>query len=103
MNIKIDLTKIYLPSDKIVAREIDNDLIIVPVEVGNGMVDFDESLYSLEGIGREIWERLKKRESVEGLCAGLAKEYDAPLDIIIKDVTDLLGELLAKGLVVESR
>jgi hypothetical protein len=103
VNEKIDLNKIYVLSEKIVARQIEDDLIIVPIEAGNGTVDFDESLYSLEGTGRAIWEKLKDKTSVAVLCSELADEYDAPLDIIIKDVTELLGDLLAKGLIAESR
>jgi hypothetical protein len=103
MSVKIDLNKIYIPSEKIIARHIEDDLIIVPVEAGTGTVDFDESLYSLEGTGREIWENLKTKTNVEIICSQLADEYDAPLDTIIKDVTELLTELLIKGLIVELR
>ncbi len=103
MTEKIHLNKIYVPSEKIIARQIEDDLIIVPVEAGNGTVDFDESLYSLEGTGREIWEKLKNKDTVKDLCVGLAAEYDASIDTITRDVSDLLSDLLTKGLIVESK
>lgn len=103
MTEKINLNKIYVPSGKIIARQIEDDLIIVPIEVGTGVVDFDDCLYSLEGTGREIWEKLKDKIILKTLCSDLAEEYDAPQDTIIKDVIELLEDLLAKGLIVESK
>ncbi len=93
--------KIYVPSNKIISRMIDDTLIIVPVESGTGAVDFDESLYSLENTGREIWDRLDGKISVEKLCAELAEQYNAPLGTITLDVIELLEELMEKGLIVE--
>jgi len=99
--IMIKPEKIYIPSDKIIARFIDETLIIVPVETDTGTVDFDESLYSLEDTGREIWDRLGAKITVEKLCAELAEKYNAPLGTITLDVIELLEELLNKGLIVD--
>ena len=101
MQIKLD--KIYIPSEKIISRLIDDTLIIVPVETGTGSVDFDESLYSLEDIGREIWEKLGSKITVEKLCSDLTDKYNASLETILKDVIDLLKDLLEKGLIIEYR
>ena len=99
---QIDLTKIYVPSDKIIARQIEDNIILVPFEVGTGTVGFDESLYSLEGTGKEIWEKLSEKLSVKSLCDQLSDNYDESVDIIVKDVIELLSDLFARGLIVES-
>lgn len=101
MTTGIKLDKIYIPSEKIVSRVIDTNLIIVPIEGNNGCVDLDESLYALEDIGKDIWERLNQKITVEKLCADLILTYEAPLETITKDVIELLNDLLEKRLIVE--
>ena len=44
----------YVPSEDIVAREIEGELIIVPLAAGIG--DMEDELFSLNETGREIWE-----------------------------------------------
>lgn len=100
-NMKIKLNKIYIPSKKVISRLIDETLIIVPIETGVGCVDFDESLYSLEDIGKDIWERLNQKSTVEKLCSDLTSKYNASLETITNDVVDLLEDLLEKDLIIE--
>ena len=102
-DMEIKINKIYIPSEKIISRLIDDTLIIVPIETDLGCVDFDESLYSLEDIGKDIWERLRHKITVEKLCSDLTDKYNASLEIITKDVLDLLADLLEKGLISEYR
>lgn len=100
---KIELNKIYIPSEKVVARQIEDELIIVPIESDTFNAEFDYALYSLKDTGKDIWKKLDKKMTIEKLCSDLADEYDAPVDIITKDALDLLGELFTKGLIIESK
>lgn len=102
MQKKIYLNRVYIHSEKIVARLIEDELIIVPVEAGTFDAEFDYSLYSLKGIGRIIWEMLDKKITVQKLCSDLALEYNATNEIIKKDVIELLSDLLAKNIIAES-
>ena len=54
MDIKLDL--IYVPSEDVVARIIEDEIIIVPLVAGIG--DADEELYTMNETGRAIWQRL---------------------------------------------
>ncbi len=99
---KIDLNKTYVPSEKIVARNIEDELIIVPIESGTFNTEAEDSLYSLKGTGKSVWEKLDNQTSVKKLCSDLASIYNAPVATIEKDVKDLLNELLAKGIIIES-
>ncbi len=98
---EIQPEKIYVPSEKIVSRFIDDTLIIVPVETGTGSVDFDESLYSLEDTGLEIWNMLPRKITVKKLCAELAGKYNSSISKITLDVIELLEDLMKKGLIAE--
>ncbi len=98
---KIEFNKIYIPSDKVVARQIEDELIIVPIESGTFNAEFDYALYSLKSTGKDIWERLDKKITIKKICSELSEEYDAPENIIKKDVINLLDELFSKGIIVE--
>lgn len=91
------MDSVYLPSDKIVAREIEDELIIVPIE--SGFADFNDTLYSLNETGRAVWNLLDKKKTVKYICEKLSESYKAPADTIEKDVVQLLEELLGMGIV----
>ncbi len=98
---KIDLQDIYICSDKIVARKIEDELIIVPI--GDSVVDFENALYTLNEIGQDVWGRLSEGTTVNKLCSALVEDYDAPFEAIKEDVLTLLQELLDKNLIVKKR
>lgn len=89
---------IFAPSDDVVSREIEDELIIVPITSGIG--DLEDELYTLNDTGRAIWHRLDGRRSLAEIAADLEKEFDAPLETIIQDVQGLIGELASRKIVV---
>lgn len=99
MSERIDLNKIYEPSDDVVAREIEGETVIVPLSSGIG--DIEDELYTLNDTGQEIWRRLDGRRSLAAIVEELAGEYDAPAGLIEGDVVGLLEELLARKMIVE--
>lgn len=98
---RADLMKIYVPSDDIVSREIEGELIIVPLV--SGIADFEDDLFTLNRTGKEIWKRLDGRKNLEKIAAELSNEYEGSRDAIEKDVLGLVSELLKRRMVVESR
>lgn len=99
MNV-VDLDKVYLPSQDVVAREIEGELILVPLAAGMG--DSDDELYTLNETGRAIWALLDGKRSLAGLSQTLAAEYDAPLGEIEADVLGLVAELARRRMLVEA-
>jgi len=99
METKIDLDVAYVPSEDIVAREIEGELIIVPLVSGIG--DLEDDLYTLNETGREIWDRLDGKVSLKDLVEDLSREFKAPAGQIEKDVIGLVAELLKRRMVVE--
>jgi len=99
MKTKIDLNSVYMPSEDIVAREIEGELIIVPLVAGIG--DMEDELYTLNATGKAIWERLDGRKSLKTLADELAAEFQAPPGDIVKDVLGLVEELAGRRILVE--
>ncbi len=95
----IDLNKVYTPSEDIVAREIEGELIIVPLVAGIG--DLEDELFTLNETGREIWNLLDGNRSLEDVTSELVQSYDSPTNEIEKDVLGLVQELVNRRMLVE--
>lgn len=92
------IEKIFAISENIVAREIEGELIIVPLTSGIGNIEDD--LYSLNDTGRAIWDLIDGRRSLREIAAELSKQYNASPDDIEKDVQGLTAELRKRGIII---
>jgi hypothetical protein len=61
----------------------------------------DGSYYALNEVGNRIWELCDGTLRVAQLVCILAKEYNAPAEIIETDILELLEDLRSKNLIVE--
>lgn len=95
---ELTLDAICTPSEDVVARMIEDELIIVPLVAGIG--DMDDELYTMNETGKAIWSHLDGEKSLRTLAEELATEFDAPLDKIEKDVLGLMTELMRRKMVV---
>jgi hypothetical protein len=99
METKVDLKGMYAPSDDVVVREIEGELIIVPLVSGIGNIE--DELFTLNETGRAIWERLDGKKSLNDLARELSAEYKAPEGEIERDLIGLVQELLKRRMVVD--
>jgi hypothetical protein len=95
MNINI----VYAVSDEVVDREIEGEMIIVPLTSDVG--DMEDELYTLNETGKTIWDRLDGKTSLKNLVTQLSEEYDASFQEIKSDVFGLMKELLNRKFIVE--
>jgi hypothetical protein len=95
----VSLESAYGISEDVVAREIEGELIIVPLVAGIG--DLEDELFTLNDTGRAIWNRLDGRCPLQEVVRELSDEYQAEPGQITTDVLGLVGELLRRGMVVE--
>jgi hypothetical protein len=96
----ITTDSILIPSDDIVAREIEGELIIVPLVSGIG--DLEDELFTLNDTGKAIWRKLDGQLRLGEIIKSLVQDYDAPEKEIEKDVLGLVEELLKRRMLVES-
>lgn len=60
-----------------------------------------EVYYGLNRVGEQIWGLLPICDSVDGVCAELHRSYpEVSLETLHRDVTELLDDLRANGLVL---
>ena len=100
MTAKAELNSIYAPSDAVVAREIEGEIIIVPISAGIG--DMEEELFTLNETGRSIWKELDGKKSLKAVAESLASAYEADPAEIERDVVGLVEELLKRRILVEA-
>lgn len=97
MTIKKD--GVYNTSEDVVAREIEGELIIVPLVAGIG--DLEDELFTLNETGKAIWDQLDGKRNLGEVITALAQAYDAPPGEIEVDVLGLVEELLRRRMLVE--
>ena len=56
--------------------------------------------YNLDGVGEVIWSGLQQPTRIDDLVVAVTDAFDVSPDEARKDVRDLVGDLLAAGLVV---
>jgi hypothetical protein len=101
MDPKVELDAKYAPSDDIVAREIEGELIIVPISSGVG--DMEAELFTLNETGKAVWKRLDGTNDLRSVIGSLAGEFEAPRGEIEEGVLGLVGELLKRRMLVDRR
>jgi len=84
------------PSDNIVAREIEGEIVIVPLVSGIG--DADDELYTLNETGRAVWARLDGKRTLGEIASLLSEEYEADEGAIAESVLGFASALVGRGI-----
>lgn len=87
----VTIDTVLVRSNHCLATEIIDELMMMDVQSGH--------YFSLDAIGRDIWNRLEQPIRVGDLCAALEQVYAAPLEVITVDVLRLLHSMVGEGLV----
>ena len=99
MGKKINLDTVFVPSqDDVVARDIQGELILIPITRGVG--DLEDEIYTLNETGKAIWKKLDGNKDLKAVVKELSHEFEAPVDELGKDVLGLAEELLKRKMLV---
>lgn len=98
MSEMISLTKIFKPSDDVVAREIEGEFLLIPIAKGVG--DMEDELYSLNESGKAIWDKLDGAKSLAQIKQELVREYQAAEVEIEADILNFVKELAIRNIIV---
>ena len=96
MEVKVNMESICVPSENVVAREIEGDMIIVPLVAGIG--DADDELYTLNETGKVIWQKLDGDMTLGQVANAISKEFNSPAGEIEKDVVGFVTEMVRRGM-----
>jgi coenzyme PQQ biosynthesis protein PqqD len=98
MDVKVYRRGVYAVSEDVVARDIEGEIIIVPLIAGIG--DLEDDLFTLNDTGKAIWEKLDGHRTLNQIIQELSSEYQAPDGEIEHDVLGLVQELINRRIVV---
>lgn len=87
---------ICFPSEDIVAREIEGDIVIIPLVAGIG--NADDELYTLNESAQAIWKYLDGQRNVAEVLAALQVEYQVDPDELEKDLLGFIDEMVHLGI-----
>ena len=99
MKTKVTLDTVYAASDNVVTREIEGEIILIPLLPGTG--DTENEPYNLNMTGQAIWQRLDGRKSLKDVVASLNAEFQTSGKEIEEDVVEFVKDLLKKKMLVE--
>ena len=97
MEDRVTLDAVYGPSEDIVAREIEGEVVIIPLVSGIG--DMEDELFTLNETGRAVWRKLDGARTLREVARELADEFEAPADVIESEVAGLVAALAARRMV----
>ena len=86
-------------SENIVAREIEGEIVIVPLTSGIG--DAEDELYTLNETGREIWQRLDGKRTLKDVSRELTTEFESSTGEIEQDLIGFVEELIRRRILVK--
>ena len=96
MPVEVVLATVCVRSEDVVSREIEGDVIIVPLTAGIG--DADDELYSLNETGRSVWQKLDGQRTLSEVATALGHEFDASQAELEADVLGFAGEMVRRGI-----
>lgn len=99
MSQAIAMKDVFEPSEDIVAREIEGEIIIIPLVAGIG--DAEDNLYTLNPTGRDVWRLMDGKNTVLDAVNILAERYKAGAAVIEEDVKGLLSEFFERRFIIK--
>lgn len=78
-------------SQDVLARKVDEETVML--DLANG------TYFGLDPVGTRIWELLGEGKTLAEICDVMRGEYDVSREDIERDVINLVGELVNRGLV----
>lgn len=100
MNISVNMHTVYKPSEKVIAKNLEGRIMIVPLVSGVG--NLDDELFQLNETGSAVWEMLDGKNRLIDIANTLSKEYEAPCETIERDILALIDKLMEKKFVIEA-
>jgi hypothetical protein len=81
----------FRASDDVVAREVGGEMVLLDLVSG--------TYFGLGAVGSRVWEQLSQGEASLAQLADLIEaEFDAPREVIERDLAELIGQLVDKQL-----
>jgi len=92
----IELRDVISQSKDVVTRQIEDEYILIPLTEGIGNIE--EFMFSMNPVGKNIWDLLDGEKEFETIVDELIVKYDISKKEALKDVIGFIEELLKRNL-----
>jgi hypothetical protein len=99
MATQLDLDTVCACSESVVARTIEDEIVIIPLVAGIG--DEEDELYTLNETGQAIWQKIDGQRTLREVAALLAETFEGSLSELEADVLGFASELTRRGILVQ--
>lgn len=86
----------FVRNREVVSRQIEGELIIVPIRHGVGDMN---SLYTLNQVGTVLWDFMREEHTVPEMMNRVCEEFEVTATQAQDDIRDFLDSLLEEKLV----
>ncbi len=87
----------FIRNREVVSRQIDGELIIVPIRRGVGDLN---SLYTLNSVGSILWDYMTEGHTVPEMVTRVCDEFEVTTDKAQADIQEFLDSMLQEKLVL---
>lgn len=81
-------------NDAVLFTAVDGEIVTMNIASGN--------YYNFDKIGSFVWDMIENESSIEDICSALHQIYNAPLEIIQRDIIALLEDMKRHNLLKPS-
>ena len=89
-------TSRFVRNREVVARQIEGELVIVPIRSGVGDLN---SLYTLNQVGSVLWDFMNEGHTIEEMVSRVCDEFEVSWSQAQNDIQNFLGAMLEEKLV----
>ena len=86
----------FIRNREVVSRQIEGELVIVPIRRGVGDLN---SLYTLNSVGSILWEFMTESHSVPEMVNRVCDEFEVTSMQAQTDIQEFLGSMLEEKLI----
>lgn len=90
--------KVFRKAEDLVSREIAGETIIVPIR---GKLADMRHVFALNFVARHLWDAIDGRRTFGEWCDAILARFDVEPAAVEADCAELVGALLAAGLIEE--
>ena len=99
MNKKLVIDSVYAKSENVVARDIQGELIIIPII--SDMPDKGDEIFTVNATGRIIWDKIDGKRKLNDIVEDLITEFKEDAKGIERDTLGFTNELFKRKMIVE--
>jgi len=86
----------FVRNREVVSRQIEGELVIVPIRRGVGDLN---SLYTLNPVGSVLWEFMTEGHTLPELVSRVCEEFEVTASQAQKDIEEFLGSMVEEKLI----